>query len=106
MDDAQMPITIDEIHPDSADAVQLMAELDTYLGSFSYPPESCHAFSVDKLVREDVAFFIMRYDGEPAGCGGLKLFGGEYGEVKRMYVRPAFRGLGLGKAMLNLLAEY
>ena len=37
---------------------------------------------------------------------GLKLFGTEYGEVKRMYVRPAFRGLGLGKLILNCLAEY
>jgi len=57
-------------------------------------------------VREGVAFFVTRYDGEPAGCGGLKLFGKEYGEVKRMYVRPTYRGLGLGKAMLNHLAEY
>lgn len=40
-----------------------------------------------------VAFFITRYEGEPAGCGGLKLFGTGYGEVKRMYVRPAYRGL-------------
>ena len=34
------------------------------------------------------------------------MFGAEYGEVKRMYVRPVYRGLGLGKAMLNRLAEY
>ena len=58
------------------------------------------------LVREDVAFFVTRYRGEPAGCGGLKLFGTEYGEIKQMYVRPAYRGLGLGKVMLNRLAEY
>ena len=71
-----------------------------------YPPQSRHAFSIDQLVREGVTFFIAWYEGKPAGCGGLKLFGGEYGEVKRMYVRPAYRGLGLGKAMLNHLAEY
>src|SRR5262249_37474544 len=63
-------------------------------------------FSVDKLLREGVAFFVMRYAGEPAGCGGIKLFGTEYGEVKRMYVRPAYRGLGLGIEMLNRLTEY
>ena len=101
-----MPITIVEERPDSVNAVQLITELDTQLNRQLYPQESRHAFSIDKLVREGVAFFVTRYDGEPAGCGGLKLFGKEYGEVKRMYVRPAYRGLGLGKAMLNHLAEY
>src|SRR5579872_682860 len=91
----RMSITIVEERPDSADAVQLIAELDTHLNGHAYPPESRHAFNVDKLVREGVAFFITRYEGEPAGCGGLKLFGTEYGEVKRMYVRPAYGGLGL-----------
>ena len=57
-------------------------------------------------MREGVAFFVTRYAGEPAGCGGLKLFGTEYGEVKRMYVRPAYRGLGLGKEMLSHLAAH
>jgi GNAT superfamily N-acetyltransferase len=101
-----MPITIVEARPDSADAMQLITELDVHLAGQAYPQESRHAFSIDQLVREGVAFFVTRYEGQPAGCGGLKLFGREYGEVKRMYVRPAYRGLGLGKAMLNHLAEY
>lgn len=101
-----MPITVMESRPDSAEAVRLIAELDAHLNRHSYPPESRHAFSVDKLVREGVAFFIVLCEGEPAGCGGVKLFGTEYGEVKRMYVRPAYRGLGLGKVILKRLAEY
>jgi putative acetyltransferase len=42
----------------------------------------------------------------PAGCGGVQLFGTEYGELKRMYVRPRFRGLGLGKLILSHLTDY
>jgi GNAT superfamily N-acetyltransferase len=49
---------------------------------------------------------VTRLDDKPVGCGGIKLFGMEYGEVKRMYVRPPFRGLGLSKLMLNHLADY
>jgi GNAT superfamily N-acetyltransferase len=101
-----MSTAIVEVSPDSSDAVQLIAELDTHLHPHLYPPESRHAYSVDKLVREGVGFFIIRYRDELSGCGGLKLFDSEYGEVKRMFVRPAFRGLGLGKAMLNHLAQY
>ena len=42
----------------------------------------------------------------PAGCGGIQLFGTEYGELKRMYVRPEFRGRGFGKLLLDHLAAY
>lgn len=99
-------ITIRPEKPDSRESLQLLSELDVDLQRHPYPPESRHAFSVDQLLREDVAFFVTRYDDEPAGCGGIKIFPSEYGEVKRMYVRPEHRGLGLGKAMLNHLAKY
>jgi putative acetyltransferase len=101
-----MNTVIREERPDSPDAFQLLEELDALLEKMSYPPESRHAFSVEKLLLEGVAFFVIRIDDRPAGCGGIKLFSREYGEVKRMYVRPAFRGQGLGKLMLDRLAEF
>jgi putative acetyltransferase len=99
-------IRITEERPDGADALRLLAELDAYLLALPYPPESRHAFSVDKLIKQRVAFFVLRYENRPAGCGAIKMFGSEYGEVKRMYVRPAYRGRGLGKAILDHLARY
>ena len=91
--------------PDTPDASSLVDELEAYLASL-YPAESRHGLSVERLVREEVAFFVTRHDGQPAGCGGVQLFGSEYAEVKRMYVRPAFRGLGLGRLMLDRLTAY
>ena len=98
-------VTIVAARPDSREAMELLAELDAALHEYPYPPESRHAFSVEKLIRESVAFFVASFDGRLAACGGVKLFV-DYGEVKRMYVRPQFRGLGLGKKMLTHLAEY
>lgn len=91
--------------PDSDDAKTLIAELEAYLIPLS-PPESRHGYSIEKLIKEDVPFFIIRANGTPVGCGGVKLFGTDYGEIKRMYVRPQFRGLGLAKLMLDHLAHY
>ena len=99
-------IRIKQQRPDSPEALQLLSELDVDLHRHPYPPQSRHAFSVDQLLREEVAFFVTLYDDESAGCGGIKIFPSKYGEVKRMYVRPKHRGLGLGKAMLDHLAEY
>ena len=100
-----MPAVIVQERPDTADASALIEELESHLAEH-YAQESRHGFSVEKLLRDGVAFFVVRQDGVLAGCGGIKFFGTEFGELKRMYVRPQFRGLGLGKLMLNHLADY
>jgi len=100
-----MPVRITPERPDSPDAKALVSELEAQLEPL-YPRESRHGYDVDKLIAEAVAFFLIRHDGAPAGCGGIQLFGTEYGELKRMFVRPQFRGLGLAKLMLNHLADY
>src|SRR5262245_22851749 len=91
--------------PDTADAIALITELESLLAP-QYPPESRHGLSVERLLAEGVAFFLLRAHGAPAACGGIKLFGMEYGELKRMYVRPQFRGLGFGKLLISHLAAY
>ena len=91
--------------PDAPDARALITELEGEL-SRHYPAASRHGYSVQKLIDQGVAFFVTRYDTAPAGCGGIQLFGTEYGELKRMYVRPQFRGLGLGQLMLSRLETY
>ena len=91
--------------PDTADAKALIFELEAHLEPL-YPRESRHGYAVEKLIAQAVAFFLIRHDGVPAGCGGIQLFGTEYAELKRMYVRPQFRGMGLAKAMLAHLANH
>jgi GNAT superfamily N-acetyltransferase len=90
--------------PDTSDAAALIAELDAQLTPL-YPARSGHGYSVEKLIAEQVLFFVLRVDGTPAGCGGVQLFGSEYAELKRMYVRPQYRGLGYGKLWVEHLAN-
>ena len=91
--------------PDTDDAMLLITELEAQLDPL-YPRESRHGLSIEQLLAQDVAFFLLRANGEPAGCGGVKLFGDDYGEVKRMYVRPQFRGSGFARMMLLHLEEH
>jgi putative acetyltransferase len=99
-----LAITITREQPDSPDAVTLITELSAYLDPL-YPRWNQFGLSSDQLIKEGVAFFITRVDGEPAGCGGVKFYPG-WGELKRMYVRPQFRGRGLGKLMLEHLETF
>lgn len=100
-----MSVTISAERPDTEEAMALIAELEEALAP-GYPSESRHGLNVEQLLKQGVAFFVTRVDGQPAGCGGVKLFGFEYGELKRMYVRPQFRGVGLAKRMVEHLAAY
>ncbi|HJQ84550.1 MAG TPA: GNAT family N-acetyltransferase [Candidatus Binatia bacterium] len=100
-----MPVVIARERPDAPEAAALVEELEAHLASI-YALESRHGLSVERLVREQVAFFVARDDGVPAGCGGVQLFGREYAELKRMYVRPPFRGRGLGRQILARLTGY
>src|SRR5262245_31452579 len=100
-----MSVSITREPPDSADASALIMELEANLAQF-YPPISRHGFSVERLLAEDVPFFVLRADGAPAGCGGIHLVGAEYGELKRMYVRPQFQGRGFGTLLVDHLTAY
>ena len=100
-----MATSIEPEAPDSPIARQIIGELEAELDPM-YPEASRHGYSIDKLIDEGVDFFLVRYRGQPVGCGGIQLFGSEYGELKRMYIRPAFRGLGLARQLIDRLAEH
>ncbi len=98
-------VTIAAESPDSPDASALIHELQAHLEGL-YPVKSQHGFSVQKLIEQRVAFFVLRADGRPAGCGGILLVGREYGELKRMFVRPEFRGQKFGDRLVERLARH
>lgn len=51
----------------------------------------------------DGIFYLVRHRGDIAGMGGLRRLGPGWVEVKRIYVRPACRGLRLGERILARL---
>ena len=70
------------------------------------PPESVHAFDVQKLRQPGVTFWSAWVGEALAGCGALKVLDAERGELKSMRVADAFLGQGIGRAILeHLLAE-
>lgn len=50
-----------------------------------------------------VVLFLARVDGAPAAAIGLKNLGEGMCEMKRLYARPSFHGLGLGGRLCDCL---
>jgi len=65
------------------------------------PPESVHAFGIEKLRQPGVTVWSAWVDGELAAMGALKALGGGAGEIKSMRVADGFLGRGVGRAMLE-----
>jgi GNAT superfamily N-acetyltransferase len=53
------------------------------------------------MVRPRGTFIVAMSDGLPLGCVGLKGGGAETAEIKRLWVAPAARGLGLGRRLMD-----
>jgi GNAT superfamily N-acetyltransferase len=61
---------------------------------------------LDNLQESRARLYLAEIDGEPVGMGGLRpLAAHDEAEIKRMYVRPAARGLGVGRAILQRLID-
>ncbi|SHM14114.1 GNAT family N-acetyltransferase [Roseibium suaedae] len=54
----------------------------------------------ESMMRPKGAFFVTLSDGMPVGCAGLKGTDKGYAEIKRLWVSPAARGLGLARKLM------
>ncbi|GIK66793.1 MAG: hypothetical protein BroJett018_45870 [Chloroflexota bacterium] len=53
----------------------------------------------------DGRLLLAQVDGEAAGCVALYKFGDGVGEVKRLWARPQFRGMKVGRRLVESLIE-
>jgi ribosomal protein S18 acetylase RimI-like enzyme len=81
---------------------EYFAELDRRFETGFDPSRSLPAH-LDEMRAPAGRFLVASLRGEPVGCGALKFHGTEPAELKRMWVAPAARGLGVGRRLLSEL---
>ena len=97
-------IEIKPVDPRLPKVREMIAELDGLMTSL-YPLESAHLTDPATLAGGGNRFFGALVDGEIRGCGGILVNEQGYGEIKRIYVSPKARGLGLARAIMAHLDQ-
>jgi GNAT superfamily N-acetyltransferase len=88
----------------SAVAQALIGALNAELSQL-YPEPGATHFRLDheEVAEGRGAFLVAWVDGSPLGCGAVRCLDPATAEIKRMYVAPAARGRGIGRAVLAAL---
>ncbi|MBH5338719.1 MarR family transcriptional regulator [Streptomyces pactum] len=101
-------VAVDAVDPDHEDAQRCLrsyfAEMEKCFET-GFDPARSLLPDVGGLRAPRGLFLVARLHGEPVGCAGLKLPPGGAAEIKRMWVAPHARGLGLGRRFLAELEE-
>ena len=92
-------VSIERENPAQTEIEALFAEADAYFMN-RYQGRAYHLLSADALNREKALFFVARANKDILGYAAL-LPQGDWGEVKRMFVRDNARGHGVGKRLLE-----
>ena len=73
------------------------------LAQQNYDEEILHL--EDKYAPPKGQIYLVFVDGELAGCVGMKPSDDSHAELKRLYVRPAFRGRNLGETLTRRIMD-
>jgi DNA-binding MarR family transcriptional regulator/ribosomal protein S18 acetylase RimI-like enzyme len=79
---------------------ELNARFDT-----GFDPARAISTTAEELTEPAGLLLLARLHGEPIGCGALKLQGDVPFYIKRMWVAPQARGLGVGRRILAELED-
>jgi DNA-binding MarR family transcriptional regulator/GNAT superfamily N-acetyltransferase len=99
-------VRIDVVDPDSSVARHCLAEYYAELGrrfDGGFDDRISVAATPKELRPPNGLFVVAAVHGDALGCGALKLHGRKPAELKRMWIAPAARGLGLGRRLLREL---
>ncbi|MGW1836725.1 GNAT family N-acetyltransferase [Streptomyces sp. NPDC002067] len=96
-------VSVDVLDPDHPDAVRCLGSYVSEMNGLldgGFDPANSLLLDPEALRAPRGLFLVVRLHGTPVGCAGLKLPAGAPAEIKRLWISPRARGLGLARRLL------
>ena len=101
-----LPLAVDIVPFESEHAEGFAALVVDTLREFGFDYDPALDRDLDDPGATYIAFWIAIVDGDVAGSVALRDLGGDAFELKRMYLRSAHRGRGVGKRLLATALDW
>lgn len=104
-------LLIRPVDPQRQDVAALLEQADAYLLS-RYPADLCFLDDATALTEPHVTLLGAFRGDELVGMGAVKIIsdaderGGDFGEIKRVFVREVARGGGIGRRLMQALESH
>ena len=96
-----------ELTPKDPDVVNVFADIDRLINSL-YPVATAQSLKLEELSKDNVYAIGLKNEDGIIACGAIvkQNDGALYGEIRRLYVKPSYRGRGFSRRIMQNLLHY
>ncbi|BDF94841.1 MULTISPECIES: GNAT family N-acetyltransferase [Pseudoalteromonas] len=96
-----------DLTPNDQDVINVFSDIDRLINSL-YPVATAQSLSVEELGQPNVYAIGLKNEDGIVACGAIvKQFDTvPYGEIRRLYVKPSYRGKGLSRRIMQILLHH
>ena len=96
-----------DLTPDDPDVINVFSDIDRLINSL-YPVATAQSLSLNELGQPNIFAIGLKNDDGIVACGAIvkQLDTVPYGEIRRLYVKPSYRGKGLSRRIMQILLHH